>query len=86
MIDVLVCVRVEDAVLEFLTVLSREARDEAVVVLADPEVTVSLPPGTGLAERLALLAPHLRPPEEPRTPWPTTEELAARIGAAAAGR
>ncbi|MGW4373705.1 hypothetical protein ACWEJ7_08570 [Streptomyces albidoflavus] len=86
MIDVLVCVRAEDAVLEFLTVLSREARDEAVVVLADPEVTVSLPSGTGLAERLALLAPHLRPPEEPGTPWPAPGELAARIGAAAAGR
>ncbi|MFD6622605.1 hypothetical protein ACIPPN_24835 [Streptomyces diastaticus] len=84
MIDVLVCVRAEDAVLEFLTVLSREPRDEAVVVLADPDLTVTLPARAGTAERLALLAPHLRPPVQPPSSGP--RHLAERVRAATAGR
>ncbi|MFD5025978.1 hypothetical protein [Streptomyces sp. NPDC058373] len=86
MIDVLVCVRAEDAVLEFLSVLSREPRDEAVVLLADPALTVTLPSGTGTAGRLALLAPHVRPAEDPPRSRPGGHDVAARIRKAAAGR
>ncbi|OKH99261.1 hypothetical protein A6A06_27325 [Streptomyces sp. CB02923] len=66
MIEIVVVLRVEDAVLDFLSVLTDPdpGGGPAAVVLADRGDILSLPAGTPPAERLALLAPYVRPAEE----------------------
>ncbi|MFH8346558.1 hypothetical protein [Streptomyces sp. NPDC018045] len=66
MIEIVVVLRVEDAVLDFLSVLTDPdpGGGPAAVVLADRGDILRLPAGTPPAERLALLAPYVRPAEE----------------------
>ncbi|MFD7668909.1 hypothetical protein [Streptomyces sp. NPDC059788] len=66
MIEIVVVLRVEDAVLDFLSVLTDPdpGGGPAAVVLADRGDIVPLPAGTAPAQRLALLTPYVRPAEE----------------------
>ncbi|MEV5596541.1 hypothetical protein [Streptomyces sp. NPDC052496] len=87
MIEIVVVLRVEDAVLDFLSVLTDPdpGAGPAAVVLADRGDILTLPAGTPSAERLARLAPYVRPAEEDAaSPGPAA--LAGLIRRAAGGR
>ncbi|MEU7591994.1 hypothetical protein AB0B79_02950 [Streptomyces sp. NPDC039022] len=86
MIEIVVVLRVEDAVLDFLSVLTDPdpGAGPAAVVLADRGDVLSLPAGTPPAERLALLAPYVRPAEE-NAASPGPDVLAGLIRRAADG-
>ncbi|MFJ1705248.1 hypothetical protein [Kitasatospora sp. NPDC088346] len=76
MIDIVVVLRAEDAVLDFLSVLADPRRAETGVVIAGSGTLLTLPAGTEVAERLDLLGPLIGPPPAPPdrrptpTPWP----------------
>ncbi|QHZ00266.1 hypothetical protein SSPS47_34770 [Streptomyces sp. S4.7] len=61
MIDIVVVLRAEDAVLDFLSVLTD---GEAALVLADHGRTLTFPAAQGPAERLARIAGHVRPADD----------------------
>ncbi|MFE2493166.1 hypothetical protein [Streptomyces scopuliridis] len=61
MIDIVVVLRAEDAVLDFLSVLTDDGGGEARVILADRAETLILGAGMAAPERLALIASHVRP-------------------------
>lgn len=61
MIDIVVVLRAEDAVLDFLSVL---ADGEAALVLADHGRTLTFPATQSPAERLARIAGHVRPADD----------------------
>ncbi|MFD5114468.1 hypothetical protein ACFWNG_19495 [Streptomyces sp. NPDC058391] len=61
MIDIVVVLRAEDAVLDFLSVLADDRCGEIRVILGDRAEALTLPAGTDLAERLDLLAPYVGP-------------------------
>ncbi|MFC8828228.1 hypothetical protein ACFT9I_23110 [Streptomyces sp. NPDC057137] len=61
MIDIVVVLRAEDAVLDFLSVLTD---GEAALVLADHGRTLAFPAGRSPAERLADIARHVRPADD----------------------
>ncbi|MFB7269184.1 SAM-dependent methyltransferase [Streptomyces sp. NPDC056244] len=61
MIDIVVVLRAEDAVLDFLSVLTDDHGGETRVILGDRAEILSLAAGTDPAGRLALLAPHVGP-------------------------
>ncbi|MEV7681386.1 hypothetical protein AB0O64_22970 [Streptomyces sp. NPDC088341] len=61
MIDIVVVLRAEDAVLDFLSVLTDDHGGETRVILGDRAEILTLPAGTDTAERLALLSSHVRP-------------------------
>ncbi|WP_405791654.1 hypothetical protein [Streptomyces sp. NBC_01506] len=61
MIDIVVVLRAEDAVLDFLTVL---ADGEAALVLADHGRTLTFPATQGPAERLARIGGQVRPADD----------------------
>ncbi|MDX3852417.1 hypothetical protein [Streptomyces sp. AK02-01A] len=87
MIDIVVVLRAEDAVLDFLSVLTDDRGGETRVVLGDHAETVTLPAGSGPAERLALLAPYVRPaPREITSPEPAVLAGLVRDATAEAGR
>ncbi|MFI6638657.1 hypothetical protein [Streptomyces sp. NPDC050504] len=70
MIDLVVVLRAEDAVLDFLSVLASptspgsERPTETHVLLCDTGERLVLPPGADPAERLGLLARHVRPADD----------------------
>ncbi|GCD33304.1 hypothetical protein OEIGOIKO_01023 [Streptomyces chrestomyceticus JCM 4735] len=86
MIEIVVVLRVEDAVLDFLSVLTDPdpGAGPAAVVLADRGDVLPLPAGTPPAERLALLAPYVRSAEEDAAS-PGPDALAGLIRRAADG-
>ncbi|MEU3204818.1 hypothetical protein ABZ702_13260 [Streptomyces cyaneofuscatus] len=91
MIDIVAVLRAEDAVLDFLSVLtapeSRHRQDgghEVHVLLGDTAEHLVLPPGLPPAERLAAVARHIRPVDESAAS-PGPEALATLIEAAARG-
>ncbi|MFD3918825.1 hypothetical protein [Streptomyces sp. NPDC058595] len=61
MIDIVVVLRAEDAVLDFLSVLTG---GEAAVVLADHGRTLTFPAGQGPAERLTRIGGEVRPADD----------------------
>ncbi|MYZ40151.1 hypothetical protein [Streptomyces sp. MnatMP-M17] len=61
MIDIVVVLRAEDAVLDFLSVLTDDHGGETRVILGDRAEILTLAAGTDTAERLARLASHVRP-------------------------
>ncbi|WP_066956519.1 hypothetical protein [Streptomyces lushanensis] len=61
MIDIVVVLRAEDAVLDFLSVLTDGRGGEVRVILGDRAEMLTLAAETDTAERLALLASHVRP-------------------------
>ncbi|MET4925354.1 SAM-dependent methyltransferase [Streptomyces sp. PSRA5] len=61
MIDIVVVLRAEDAVLDFLSVLTD---GETALVLADHGRTLAFPAGRSPAERLGDIARHVRPADE----------------------
>ncbi|MFD4116795.1 SAM-dependent methyltransferase [Streptomyces niveus] len=61
MIDIVVVLRAEDAVLDFLSVLTD---GESALVLADHGRTLAFPAGRSPAERLAEIARHVRPADD----------------------
>ncbi|MET9290893.1 hypothetical protein [Streptomyces sp. NPDC003077] len=93
MIDVVVVLRVEDAVLDFLSVLLDTSGDrdghlgdnDVHVVIAERAETCVLPAGADAAERLAPLASRVGPIDE-RAASPGPAVLADLIRRAAAGR
>ncbi|MFH8404013.1 hypothetical protein ACH4FX_04435 [Streptomyces sp. NPDC018019] len=87
MIEIVVVLRVEDAVLDFLSVLTDPdpGGGPAAVVLADHGDILPLPAGLPPAERLALLAPYVRSAEDDAaSPGPAA--LAELVRRAADGR
>ncbi|MEU0144357.1 hypothetical protein ABZ119_00150 [Streptomyces sp. NPDC006288] len=90
MIDIVVVLRAEDAVLDFLSVLTPPLAasapdDEVHVLIADSGVHLVLPPLTAPAERLGLLAAQVREPDESAaSPGPGV--LRASVAQAAKGR
>ncbi|MEU3184057.1 hypothetical protein ABZ707_07570 [Streptomyces sp. NPDC006923] len=87
MIDIVVVLRAEDAVLDFLSVLTDDRGGETRVVLGDRAETVTLPAGSDTAERLALLAPYVGPaPRELSSPEPAVLVGLVREAGARAGR
>ncbi|MEV8335869.1 SAM-dependent methyltransferase [Streptomyces niveus] len=68
MIDIVVVLRAEDVVLDFLSVLTD---GESALVLADHGRTLAFPAGRSPAERLAEIARHVRPADDgARSPGP----------------
>ncbi|MFI0259837.1 hypothetical protein ACH4OW_12485 [Streptomyces sp. NPDC017056] len=87
MIEIVVVLRVEDAVLDFLSVLldPDPGGGPATVVLADRGTVLPLPADATPAERLALLAPHVRSgADDAASPGP--DALADLVRRAADGR
>ncbi|MGW2514621.1 hypothetical protein ACWC0A_35640 [Streptomyces scopuliridis] len=85
MIDIVVVLRAEDAVLDFLSVLTDDGGGEARVILADRAETLILGADTAAPERLALIASHVRPVTDGiASPGPGV--LATLLRQAAAGR
>ncbi|CAM5266958.1 Class I SAM-dependent methyltransferase OS=Streptomyces cyaneofuscatus OX=66883 GN=G3I52_30205 PE=4 SV=1 [Streptomyces cyaneofuscatus] len=94
MIDIVAVLRAEDAVLDFLSVLTapepRHRQDgghevhEVHVLLGDTAEHLVLPAGLPPTERLAAVARHIRPVDESAAS-PGTEALAGLIEAAARG-
>ncbi|MEV7422523.1 MULTISPECIES: hypothetical protein [unclassified Streptomyces] len=82
--DIVVVLRAEDAVLDFLSVLTDERGGEIRVILGDRAGTLTLAPGTDAAERLALLAPRVGP-VTPDIVSPGPAAIAALLRDAAAG-
>ncbi|MFJ5681282.1 hypothetical protein [Streptomyces sp. NPDC093099] len=87
MIDIVVVLRAEDAVLDFLSVLTDDGGGETRVILADHDRAETLVLGADMtaAERLALIASHVRPVTE-GIASPGPEVLAALLRQAAAGQ
>ncbi|MFF5565476.1 hypothetical protein ACFY7Z_09575 [Streptomyces sp. NPDC012623] len=85
MMDIVVVLRAEDAVLDFLSVLTDERGGEIQVILGDRAETLTLAPGTDAAQRLALLAPHVRP-VTPDIASPGPAAIASLLRRAADGR
>ncbi|MFF3753122.1 SAM-dependent methyltransferase [Streptomyces sp. NPDC002018] len=85
MVDIVVVLRAEDAVLDFLSVLTDDQGGETRVILGDRAEMLTLPAGTDTSERLALLAPHVRPVTGGITA-PGPEVLAGLLRRAGAGR
>ncbi|MYR97744.1 MULTISPECIES: hypothetical protein [unclassified Streptomyces] len=91
MIDIVAVLRAEDAVLDFLSVLTapesvhrQDEGHEVHVLLGDTGEHLVLPAGLPLADRLAALARHIRPVDESAAS-PGPQALAALIEAAAQG-
>lgn len=84
MIDILVVLRAEDAVLDFLSVLASPHAPETHVLLCDTGDRLVLPPGTGVAERLDRLAHQVRDADEAAAS-PGTEALSTLIRQSANG-
>ncbi|MFB6983756.1 SAM-dependent methyltransferase [Streptomyces scopuliridis] len=85
MIDIVVVLRAEDAVLDFLSVLTDDGGGETRVILADRAETLILGAGVSAPERLALIASHVGPVTDGiASPGPGV--LAALLRQAAAGR
>ncbi|WP_411112383.1 hypothetical protein [Streptomyces sp. 029-5] len=86
MIDIVVVLRAEDAVLDFLSVLTDDGGGETRVILADHDRAETLVLGADMtaAERLALIASHVRPVTE-GIASPGPEVLATLLRQAAAG-
>ncbi|MEV4969485.1 SAM-dependent methyltransferase [Streptomyces scopuliridis] len=85
MIDIVVVLRAEDAVLDFLSVLTDDSGGEVRVILADHAETLILGAGVSAPERLALIASHVGPVTDGiASPGPGV--LAALLRQAAAGR
>ncbi|KOG59652.1 hypothetical protein ADK76_15995 [Streptomyces griseoflavus] len=86
MIEIVVVLRVEDAVLDFLSVLTDPdpGGGPAAVVLADRGDILTLPAGLPPAERLALLAPYVRSAEDDAAS-PGPDALADLVHRAAGG-
>ncbi|MEU0359406.1 hypothetical protein [Streptomyces cyaneofuscatus] len=91
MIDIVAVLRAEDAVLDFLSVLTgsgpadrQEQGREVHVLLGDTAEHLVLPAGLPPAERLAAVARHIRPVDESAAS-PGPEALATLIEAAARG-
>ncbi|MFF0742184.1 SAM-dependent methyltransferase [Streptomyces sp. NPDC004111] len=94
MLDLVVVLRAEDAVLDFLSVLTDpdgdgvregEAPREIRVLCCDTGQWIALPPDGTPYDRLELLAPHLRAPDAPAAS-PGPKVLAALLTGAAEGR
>ncbi|MFJ9030139.1 hypothetical protein ACIRQP_16765 [Streptomyces sp. NPDC102274] len=88
MIDIVVVLRAEDAVLDFLSVLTDDVGGgggETRVILADRAETLILGAGVEAPERLALIASHVGPVTE-GIASPGPEVLATLLRQAAAGR
>ncbi|MFD6342316.1 hypothetical protein [Streptomyces sp. NPDC060131] len=87
MIDIVVVLRAEDAVLDFLSVLTDDGGGETRVILADHDRAETLVLGADMtaAERLALIASHVRPVTE-GIASPGPEVLATLLRQAAAGQ
>ncbi|MEV4613707.1 hypothetical protein AB0K43_14095 [Kitasatospora sp. NPDC049258] len=84
MIDIVVVLRAEDAVLDFLSVLADPGGAEVRVLIADSDVLLALPAGAGTVERLAAIAPLVGPACRRADP-PDADALAGTIARAAAG-
>ncbi|WP_327678730.1 SAM-dependent methyltransferase [Streptomyces sp. NBC_00467] len=84
MIDIVVVLRAEDAVLDFLSVLTDPEAREVHVLCAGTAESVVLPAGSDRADRLAALARRERPVDEAAAS-PGSGPLAEAIGRAAAG-
>ncbi|MEV6425219.1 hypothetical protein [Streptomyces sp. NPDC051662] len=84
MIDIVVVLRAEDAVLDFLSVLTDDGGGETRVILADRAETLVLAAGMEAPERLALIASHVGPVTDGITS-PGPEVLATLLRRAAAG-
>ncbi|MFD3523108.1 hypothetical protein [Streptomyces sp. NPDC058653] len=83
MIDIVVVLRAEDAVLDFLSVL---ADGEAALVLADHGRTLAFPAERSAAERLADIARHVRPADDGAgSPGPVALAELVRGAVSAAG-
>ncbi|MFI1398282.1 SAM-dependent methyltransferase [Streptomyces sp. NPDC020681] len=85
MIDIVVVLRAEDAVLDFLSVLDAAQGQEVHVLCGDAVKQIALPAESDLTERLALLAGYVRPVDEAAAS-PGPKALAALIERSAAGR
>jgi hypothetical protein len=88
MLDLVVVLRAEDAVLDFLSVLTDQSGEEAReirVLCCDTAQWITLPPGGTPYDRLHVLGPHVRAPDAPAAS-PGTVTLAALLTEAAAGR
>ncbi|WP_326609528.1 nodulation S family protein [Streptomyces scopuliridis] len=85
MIDIVVVLRAEDAVLDFLSVLTDDGGGETRVILADRAETLILGAGMDAPERLALIASHVGPVTD-GIASPGPEILAPLLRQAAAGR
>ncbi|MEU9128139.1 hypothetical protein AB0D08_08510 [Kitasatospora sp. NPDC048540] len=84
MIDIVVVLRAEDAVLDFLSVLADPGGAQTEVVVAGSGTVLTLPAGAPPAERLALLGPLVGPAgpaDAPSGPGPDAAALIARAGA-----
>lgn len=82
MIDIVVVLRAEDAVLDFLSVLTG---GDAALVLADHGRTLAFPATSGPAERLARIAGQVRPADD-RAEGSVPDTLAELVREAAGGR
>ncbi|MER7045006.1 hypothetical protein [Streptomyces jumonjinensis] len=85
MIDIVVVLRAEDAVLDFLSVLTDPQGDEVHVLCCDASERLVLTANGDPARRLEELAARVRP-VDPAATSPGPAALAALIGDAAAGR
>ncbi|MGW6605582.1 hypothetical protein [Streptomyces sp. NPDC055036] len=84
MIDIVVVLRAEDAVLDFLSVLTDDGGGETRVILADRAETLILGAGMKAPERLALIASHVGPVTD-GIASPGPEVLATLLRRAAVG-
>ncbi|MFE4367557.1 hypothetical protein ACFRMN_04740 [Streptomyces sp. NPDC056835] len=84
MIDIVVVLRAEDAVLDFLSVLTDDGGGETRVILADRAETLILGAGMEAPERLALIASHVGLVTDDITS-PGPEVVATLLRQAAAG-
>ncbi|MFD3511566.1 SAM-dependent methyltransferase [Streptomyces sp. NPDC058657] len=85
MLDLVVVLRAEDAVLDFLSVLTGQSGEqprETRVLCCDTGHWITLPPGGTPHERLHALAPHVRRPDAPAQS-PGEEALTALLAEAA---
>ncbi|MFI5617161.1 hypothetical protein [Streptomyces sp. NPDC051567] len=85
MIDIVVVLRAEDAVLDFLSVLTDPQGTETHVICGDTSQRVVLPADGTLTERLAVLARHVRPVDDSAAS-PGPEALAALVARSTTGR
>ncbi|MGS2591751.1 hypothetical protein [Streptomyces hebeiensis] len=84
MTDIVVVLRAEDAVLDFLSVLTDAHAGETRVILGDRAEILVLPAGAGADERLALLGRHVGPAANGAAS-PGPEVLAGLLRACGAG-
>ncbi|WP_103503181.1 SAM-dependent methyltransferase [Streptomyces sp. SM14] len=85
MIDILVVFRAEDAVLDFLTVLTAPGREETRVLVCGTRETIEPPPGEEPGPTLDAVGRRVLPADAGHEPC-DVDTLAAWIGATAAGR